>query len=779
MNSFCSFINKGYIVIVIFFIGFVSNVNAAIEPIGVISVLIGDATIKRAQQKLDAKTGLKVFENDLVKTSKASRIQILLNDQTAVNLGQNAEIRLDDFVQSGDEPKVSLTVAKGTFRFISGKIANKRPGNVNVKTPLAIIGVRGTEYIGRVGLKDIADNSALRTDVTLLSGVIVVENEFDQQVISKPGFAVTIQPSGAITDPIRVNEQDLDSRLKSVSTDEEDVKKEESNSNEEQSSVRENSDANEDSSSDGPAGESERNDGQEPSGQAANEDTNSGDQPARENTADSSETIATSSERDEQNSSVEVESSDQNNTTNPNIQGSNFGEEPSTNAPNSSALTDDRNASSQVVLTDQATSIDNQQLQIGDTSLPEPSTSLIPNGDISREPVVATDVNADTNIRLDNDFSFVSDDAPLPMSTFDTAASGYQSPMTTSNPLNNESRPSETLATATEIVTNDNLSEVRSSTNSAPSISGFSDATNSVYPTRTQISENQRFVGTVSATDADSNSLTYSILSNGSADEDLFIINDDGELSFLIPPNFESPSDVNSDNTYAVGVSVSDGTAVDIETFTIEVGNKPLGDALDFNASIGPVDENQISLLSDWGTFFELAQDGLFSFQNISMPNDGSCGFGTVCISGASFSGSYNSRLRLVDVSVQGDFSSTADSSPTGSFSASWTDHSITEFSQGGFAPGTASFVTSSTFASIVGEGGAELDANDSFSITPVTGSNFLLTSEFQINNDSRNANIPYSALGRIGLYEFDQSSEEIGSATTNSFLGQPTITDP
>jgi parallel beta-helix repeat protein len=71
------------------------------------------------------------------------------------------------------------------------------------------------------------------------------------------------------------------------------------------------------------------------------------------------------------------------------------------------------------------------------------------------------------------------------------------------------------------------------------------------------IYENTRLIQ-VSATDANGNTLVYSI--SGGGDQSKFSIQSDtGELSFVTAPDYENPTDVGSDNVYDVQVSVSDG----------------------------------------------------------------------------------------------------------------------------------------------------------------------------------------------------------------------------
>lgn len=100
------------------------------------------------------------------------------------------------------------------------------------------------------------------------------------------------------------------------------------------------------------------------------------------------------------------------------------------------------------------------------------------------------------------------------------------------------------------------------SSNTAPTI------TNSTLSISVQ--ENQTSAFTVTATDADNDSLSYTILNN---DSSLFAISSSGVVTFSTAPDFENPSDANSDNIYSLTASVSDGTLSDSKDFTVTVTN--------------------------------------------------------------------------------------------------------------------------------------------------------------------------------------------------------------
>ena len=182
------------------------------ERIGILAIAIGTVSIVRNEAPISAEQGASVFQNDTIITGGKSRAQILLLDQTAINISQKANLKIDHFVVGGSEEGLNVKVGAGTFRFISGKIASRNPKKVNVETPIATIGVRGTEFIGGIATESI---------VALLDGKINVSSDYSNQLIEINGFGVIIDSLGNISTPVRIPDDTLNGLLDAVSTREE------------------------------------------------------------------------------------------------------------------------------------------------------------------------------------------------------------------------------------------------------------------------------------------------------------------------------------------------------------------------------------------------------------------------------------------------------------------------------------------------------------------------------------------------------------------------------
>jgi VCBS repeat-containing protein len=108
---------------------------------------------------------------------------------------------------------------------------------------------------------------------------------------------------------------------------------------------------------------------------------------------------------------------------------------------------------------------------------------------------------------------------------------------------------------------------VRYTYNNPPTIGAFSSAATASYSSN----ENVAGLYSLGATDTDAGStLTYSLTGTDAGD---FALSASGTLSFSPAPDFEAPTDSDTNNTYVVITWVSDGLLSDSQTVTITVLN--------------------------------------------------------------------------------------------------------------------------------------------------------------------------------------------------------------
>ena len=85
-----------------------------------------------------------VYKGDVVQTGADGKVGITFTDGTAFNLSSNARMVLNEFVYdpNGKSNSTLISLSKGTFTFIAGKVA--KTGDMKIDTPVATMGIRGT-----------------------------------------------------------------------------------------------------------------------------------------------------------------------------------------------------------------------------------------------------------------------------------------------------------------------------------------------------------------------------------------------------------------------------------------------------------------------------------------------------------------------------------------------------------------------------------------------------------------------------------------------------------
>lgn len=129
-----------------------SGTNAAAEkatPIGTLKTIENNGYIWRGQDRLTAKVGDSVYENDTLETDDNGSIGVTFKDATRISVGPKSKLTINKFVYSPKQGKFAFAarIAKGTMSYISGNIAKRSPDSVSVQTPSATIGIRGTKFI--------------------------------------------------------------------------------------------------------------------------------------------------------------------------------------------------------------------------------------------------------------------------------------------------------------------------------------------------------------------------------------------------------------------------------------------------------------------------------------------------------------------------------------------------------------------------------------------------------------------------------------------------------
>lgn len=136
--------------------------------------------------------GQDVLHNEVIETDANGQAQILMLDRTALTIGPNSTLVIDKFIydpssKSGD---MNLTLRRGLLRFTGGALSKKKA--VNVKTPVATVGIRGG-----MGLIEVPSDDQMNAGFLFGNEMTVSIGSSIAQRIERPGFGTNVRDGEA------------------------------------------------------------------------------------------------------------------------------------------------------------------------------------------------------------------------------------------------------------------------------------------------------------------------------------------------------------------------------------------------------------------------------------------------------------------------------------------------------------------------------------------------------------------------------------------------------
>jgi hypothetical protein len=116
---------------------------------GVVSDITGTATATAPDgttRQLQA--GSTLYSGDTIETAQGAMLRIAMEDQSRYTVIENTRLKFSAFKYQESAPAEddsSLYLFRGALRFLTGLIGKRNPEKVAYQTPVATIGIRGTE----------------------------------------------------------------------------------------------------------------------------------------------------------------------------------------------------------------------------------------------------------------------------------------------------------------------------------------------------------------------------------------------------------------------------------------------------------------------------------------------------------------------------------------------------------------------------------------------------------------------------------------------------------
>jgi hypothetical protein len=151
-------------------------------------VVVGKSGFQRAH------IGLRLHAGDEVRTGRNGKAYIGFPDNSRVKLGVRSDFLIQEWQIEESIFSSTLRMLKGAFRYTAGALqSGLTRRQTTFKTNTAVLGVRGTDFWGRVD-----DN---KTFFLLIEGSVQVAHPFEQPMVyDKAGYAIDIQ-ADSISNP--------------------------------------------------------------------------------------------------------------------------------------------------------------------------------------------------------------------------------------------------------------------------------------------------------------------------------------------------------------------------------------------------------------------------------------------------------------------------------------------------------------------------------------------------------------------------------------------------
>lgn len=137
-------------ILLVAMLGLAAPVLAA--DIGLVKVAKGSVHIERGGERLPVSVGMAVRPADVLVTGADGSAGVTFSDNSLVSVGPGSVFAIDkySFDTTTHVGEFEGSLRHGRLAAVSGKMVKQSPESMKIRTPSAIMGVRGTEFLVQV-----------------------------------------------------------------------------------------------------------------------------------------------------------------------------------------------------------------------------------------------------------------------------------------------------------------------------------------------------------------------------------------------------------------------------------------------------------------------------------------------------------------------------------------------------------------------------------------------------------------------------------------------------
>ncbi len=149
------------------------------RPVGEVLFAVGDAQLSgpggsQGQHASVLQRGKTVAVGDVIETGAGAHVHIRFIDGALVSVRPNSRLSIEQYqfdAEQAQRSQVKFQLLEGTARSITGKAGESARDRFRLNTPVAAVGVRGTDFV--------ATTSPSQTAVVVNTGAVVAHAEDD------------------------------------------------------------------------------------------------------------------------------------------------------------------------------------------------------------------------------------------------------------------------------------------------------------------------------------------------------------------------------------------------------------------------------------------------------------------------------------------------------------------------------------------------------------------------------------------------------------------------
>lgn len=126
--------------------------SALAQDIGLVKVAKGSVEIQRGSDRVPVAVGTALRASDVLVTGSDGSAGVTFTDNSLVSVGPDSVFAIDKyrFDTTTHAGEFEGSLRKGRLAAVSGKMVKQSPESMRIRTPSAIMGVRGTEFVVQV-----------------------------------------------------------------------------------------------------------------------------------------------------------------------------------------------------------------------------------------------------------------------------------------------------------------------------------------------------------------------------------------------------------------------------------------------------------------------------------------------------------------------------------------------------------------------------------------------------------------------------------------------------